>query len=254
MNTDGSATVCGFSIDSTSRTEEPPMNRSQFLAAVVAAVAVVGIVVSQFTAGDQPAESAAETGSAGSATAGVSPDAASAEDDQSPEQATSRASSAAAPLTVVEPPPLLGQKPGLEGLDGWLQTDAAEFEEFDGQVRIVQFWTFGCHNCKATIPHLQEIYADWHDEGLEIIGVHAPEFSYEAEVDNIANAAVDLGVTWPIALDTEKRNFRSWQERRRFWPRTYVLDQNGQVRFDRIGEGKYQELADTVAYLIENGP
>ncbi len=151
-------------------------------------------------------------------------------------------------------PPELGPAPGLVDLDGWLQTDATDFSAFDGRVRIVQFWTFSCSNCKATIPHLQEIEANAGPRGLEIIGVHAPEFQSERDPDRIAQAANDLGVTWPIALDTEKTNFRSWQGSRRFWPRTYVIDQNGQIRFDHIGEGAYDELATTVDWLLDNPP
>ncbi|MGH1491601.1 MAG: redoxin domain-containing protein [Acidimicrobiales bacterium] len=237
------------------------MYRSQFLAAIVLLAVIVGLFASRLGSGsdEQTASASSDAGDSDlieneqptPITGGESAVARPAGADTA---SNGEAGSPATTVTVTEAPPLLGEKPGLDNLDGWLQTDAQEFEAFDGQVRIVQFWTFGCHNCKATIPHLQDIYADWHDDGLEIIGVHAPEFSYEADHGNIANAAVDLGVTWPIALDTEKKNFRSWQEKRRFWPRTYVLDQNGQVRFDRIGEGQYQELADTVAYLIENGP
>jgi thiol-disulfide isomerase/thioredoxin len=153
-----------------------------------------------------------------------------------------------------EAPPMLGQAGTLEDLDGWLQTDATSLADFDGSVKIVQFWTFGCRNCKATIPHLAEIYADYSSQGLEIIGVHAPEFEFESDPAAIAQAAVDLGVTWPIALDTDKTNFRSWQPGRRFWPRTFVVDQNNEIRFDRIGEGAYDELHDTVVWLLENGP
>jgi thiol-disulfide isomerase/thioredoxin len=150
-------------------------------------------------------------------------------------------------------PPVLGTNPGLENLDGWLNTDNAEFTDFDGQVRIVQFWTFGCINCKRTLENLGEIYAQHGKSGnFEIIGVHAPEFNHEADVDNIIDAAARLEVVWPIALDTNKYNFRNWQEGRRFWPRTYVLDSQGQIRFDHIGEGNYEELAATVDWLLSN--
>ena len=74
----------------------------------------------------------------------------------------------------------------------------------------------------------------------------------QADPANIAQAAVDLGVNWPIALDTDKTNFRAWQPGRRFWPRTFVLDREGNIRFDRIGEGAYDELNATVAFLIQN--
>ncbi len=156
-------------------------------------------------------------------------------------------------VALSEAPPVLGPNPGLEKLDGWLNTDNTEFTDFDGQVRIVQFWTFGCINCKRTLENLGEIYDQHGDsENFEIIGVHAPEFNHEAEVANIIDAAARLDVVWPIALDTNKFNFRNWQEDRRFWPRTYVLDSSGQIRFDHIGEGKYEELAATVDWLLSN--
>ncbi len=152
-------------------------------------------------------------------------------------------------------PDNFGPRKDLVDLDGWLNTDITELADFDGKVVLVEMWTFGCRNCKARIPHTQELYASTSREDFEIVGVHAPEFSFEAEIANIENAVADLGVTWPVALDTEKTNFRSWQEGgRRFWPRTYVIDQNGDVRYDHIGEGKYEELTQTVNWLIANPP
>jgi thiol-disulfide isomerase/thioredoxin len=159
----------------------------------------------------------------------------------------------ATPPAVDQAPENLGPAPDLVDLDGWLQTDGTSFATVKGEVTILQFWTYTCHNCTATIPFLQEIYAQHRDSGLEIIGVHAPEFEREKDPVGIQAAADRLGVSWPIALDTEKRNFRAWQGSRRFWPRTYVIDQNGDIRFDKIGEGKYAELETTVAYLLENG-
>lgn len=162
--------------------------------------------------------------------------------------ATPSTTAALTPTTTT--PPMLGNALSLSDIDGWLQSDVTSLEELRGQVVIVQFWTFGCYNCKNTIPHLQDIYAKHADSGLEIVGVHAPEFDYERDPDNITAAAQELGVTWPIALDTERKNFRSWQGSPAYWPRTYVLDQNGLIRFDHIGEGKYEELEQTVATLL----
>ncbi len=145
---------------------------------------------------------------------------------------------------------MLGNALALTGLGGWLQRNVRSLQDLRGQVVIVQFWTFGCYNCKNTIPHLQDIYAEYKDDGLEIVGVHAPEFAYEEDADAILSAAAELGVTWPIALDTDRRNFRAWQGSPAYWPRTYVLDQDGLIRFDHIGEGKYDELEATVASLL----
>ncbi len=146
-----------------------------------------------------------------------------------------------------------GLNPGLVALDGWLQSDVTSLDELRGKVVVVQFWTYGCSNCQATIPNLRQLYAG-HEAGqgdLEIVGVHAAEFEREKDPANITAAAATEGVTWPIALDTEKQNFHAWQPgRTAYWPRTYVLDRDGHIRFDHIGEGAYDELNQTVAALL----
>ena len=150
--------------------------------------------------------------------------------------------------------PDLGPAPEIRNISGWLNTSGESFEEVRGEVTIVQFWTFGCSNCKATLPYLRDLYATRHDSGLEIIGIHAHEFDRERIPENVVAAVADLDVTWPVALDTDKTNFRAWQGSRRFWPRTYVIDSQGRIRFDHIGEGAYEELAATVdALLAEPG-
>ena len=162
----------------------------------------------------------------------------------------------AAPDTPLDEIPFLGEADTLTGLDGWLNTDANSLEEIRAanKVTVVQFWTFSCSNCKNTIPALQNLYADYGDRGLEIVGVHAPEFSFEAEVDNIVDAAANLGVTWPIALDTEKRNFHRWQEGPTgYWPRVYLIDEDGQIRLNSRGDrdSVYAELHEFVGRLLE---
>lgn len=162
---------------------------------------------------------------------------------------------ATAPPPGVEAPENFGPRMDLVGLDGWLNTDATSLAEFDQQVLLVEMWTFGCHNCKARIPYNQGFYEEFADENFEIIGVHAPEFGYEADFANIEAALVELGVRWPVALDTDKKNFRAWQPgSTNYWPRTYVIDQNGDVRYDHIGEGEYDELRETIRYLLQNPP
>lgn len=147
--------------------------------------------------------------------------------------------------------PVLRAAPELVEIDGWLQTDATSLDDFKGRVIVLQFWTFACRNCKATIPNLQVIYESYSRSEVEIVGVHAPEFSFEAEPEAIQAAANELGVSWPIALDTQKRNFHSWQiGKTAYWPRTYVIDSSGNIRFDHIGEGRYEELRNAVASLV----
>lgn len=230
------------------------MERAQLIAALVVVVVVGALVAVRIGPGNET-EIASDPAVAVDDSSRDAPAASSSEgaasDDEAASQTTARDDTAA---NAVDVPENLGPAGSLRELDGWLQTDATSFEDFDGQVRIVQFWTFGCYNCRNTIPALQGIYERYESEGLEIIGVHSPEFDREKEIDAIAAAAVDHGVTWPIALDTDKTNFRDWQPGRRFWPRTFVIDQNGDVRFNHIGEGRYDDLEATVAYLVENGP
>ena len=96
--------------------------------------------------------------------------------------------------------------------------------------------------------------AEQPDRGICQIGIRRePEFSYEADVDNIIEAAADLGVVWPIALDTNKRNFHRWQEGNiGYWPRVYVIDGDNQIRFGRTGDGRatYAQLYETVEWLL----
>ena len=183
-----------------------------------------------------------------------------------PPPATAEPAAAPAPTVVpeattppppeIEPPENFGPRMSLVELDGWLNTDTiSSLDDLDGRVVMVEMWTFGCYNCKARIPYNQAYYEEFRDRGFEIVGVHAPEFNYEADVANIKQALVDLGVTWPVALDTNKKNFRQWQEgTTSYWPRTYLIDQNGDIRYDHIGEGKYDELHETIAYLLDNPP
>ena len=216
--------------------------------ALVAGLAAVAWVVLR---GDDPVGTSTDTVSA----ADIGSDTAADDDGEGPAEAVAGAEPAAPAPADLPPPEMLGEADTLTGLDGWLNTDAASLEEIRAAntVTVVQFWTFGCHNCKNTLDALSRLYADFGGRGVEIVGVHSPEFSYEADVDNIIEAAADLGVTWPIALDTHKRNFHRWQEGPTgYWPRVYVIDDDNQIRFDRRGDGAatYQELYETVERLL----
>ncbi|MFZ0626084.1 MAG: redoxin domain-containing protein [Acidimicrobiia bacterium] len=173
-----------------------------------------------------------------------------ADDADSPTTAESPSATSTTTTVAASDLPDLGLAADLEELDGWLQSDVTTLDELRGKVVVVQFWTFGCHNCKATLPNLEVLYADHAGDDFEIVGVHSPEFDYEKDSDSISAAAEKLGVTWPIALDTNRHNFHTWQGSPAYWPRTYVLDREGHIRFDHIGEGAYDELNQTVATLL----
>ena len=214
-----------------------PMGRSRIVALVVLVAAGALLLVAVAGGGSDTPEATAPP-----ASSGAEPTA------DSPSTTTTPSTSEPRPMAV---PANLGPAPDLIGIDGWLQTEATDLSEIDAEVVILQFWTFTCRNCKNTLPHLQDIYARYRDRGLEIVGVHSPEFGFEKDPEKVQQAALDLGVVWPIALDTSKRSFRSWQGSPAYWPRTYVLDGDGNIRFDHIGEGAYDELEATVAYLLD---
>ncbi|MFK8022399.1 MAG: redoxin family protein [Ilumatobacter sp.] len=167
--------------------------------------------------------------------------------------AAGQASDDAAPIADADVPDLPNRGPHPEFLPvrQWLQTDTPDFAAFDGKVRAVQFWTFGCHNCQATWPHMRDLHAKYAGDDFEIIGVHAPEFDFEDDIDAVQQAATDNGLVWPIAVEFKetKANFRSWQDRR-FWPRLFLIDVDGNVRYDKIGEGRYDEIDAAVGALI----
>ena len=222
------------------------------LGGVAPDVADVGAADASTAATTLPSSTESGTVPDDSAAAVADDSAAAVADDDSASDTTTTVAATTVPPEPIE---VLGVASTLTGLDGWLNTDAMSLEEIRAanKLTVVQFWTFGCRNCKNTLEALGQLYADFRGQGVEIVGVHSPEFSYEADVDNIIEAAADLGVVWPIALDTDKRNFHRWQEGNiGYWPRVYVIDGDNQIRFDRTGDGRatYAQLYETVERLL----
>ena len=104
-----------------------------------------------------------------------------------------------------------------------------------GRVVLLDFWTYSCINCLRTIPHLEALYERYRADGLTVLGVHTPEFAFEADPGNVGDAVRDLGITYPVALDPD---FATWDAfGNRYWPATYLIDRDGHVRDLHIGEG-----------------
>ena len=237
--------------------------KSSVSRSVAAGVLLVGVALIVWTAVDEPDDELSVAGPVG--TPPVTSLAAPAEASQTtaaveaaPPESVTSTTAAPVPTTTTEAPepiPVLGTAFTLSKLDGWLNTEATSLEEIraSNEITVVQFWTFGCRNCKKTLDALAQLHADFRDRGVEVVGVHSPEFGYEANVDNIIEASAELGVVWPIALDTTKYNFHVWQEGPTgYWPRVYIIDSENQIRFDRRGDGAhtYRELYATVERLL----
>lgn len=144
-----------------------------------------------------------------------------------------------------------GTAPDIKGIAGWLNTpDGApvDLKSLRGNVVLVDFWAYSCINCQRAIPHV----VDWYDKygalGLEVIGVHSPEYAFEKIPDNVAGGAEDLGITYPVALDN---NLSTWTNyRNRYWPAEYVIDANGTVRHIKFGEGDYDVTESLIRQLL----
>jgi thiol-disulfide isomerase/thioredoxin len=138
--------------------------------------------------------------------------------------------------------------PDFTGIDGWLNSAPLTLADLRGKVVLVDFWTFSCVNCVRTIPHLKVLYDAYKSEGFVIVGVHSPEFDFEQVPANVAAAVTRLGVTWPVAIDSQMATWSAYQNQ--YWPAEYLLDQQGRVAYTSFGEGEYAQTDAAVAQLL----
>ena len=120
------------------------------------------------------------------------------------------------------------------------QASPITISEFKGKkVVLLDIWTYSCINCQRTIPYLNKWYKEYEDEGLVIIGLHTPEFSFEKIQKNVEKAVKDFGIKYPVVLDND---FSTWQAyKNQYWPRKYLIDIDGYIVYDHAGEGQYEE-------------
>ena len=138
--------------------------------------------------------------------------------------------------------------PELTGLDGWLNSDPFTLHDKRGQVVLIDFWTYTCVNCIRTLPYIKEWHDKYADKGLIILGVHAPEFEFEKLPENVAMARDDHGLEYPIAQDNDHATWRAFQNQ--FWPAKYLIDKEGEIRYEHFGEGAYVETEAQIRELL----
>lgn len=142
----------------------------------------------------------------------------------------------------------LGPAPELYN-ETWLNTDQPlRLAELKGQVVLLEMWTFGCINCQNVIPHIREWYYRYSEDGLVVIGNHYPEFNNEANLDNLKAALVELDVPYPVAVDNDKQTWSAYANH--YWPTTYLIDKQGNLRYVHIGEGAYEETETAIQTLL----
>ncbi len=130
--------------------------------------------------------------------------------------------------------------PAFKDIAHWLNTPGDRpltMAGLRGKVVLIDFWTYSCINCIRTLPHLRAWYAAYHRDGLEIVGVHTPEFAFEHVLGNVRQATHDLHVTWPVALDNKYGTWNAYSNE--YWPAEYLIDRTGHIRHVHFGEGDY---------------
>jgi cytochrome c biogenesis protein CcdA/thiol-disulfide isomerase/thioredoxin len=144
-----------------------------------------------------------------------------------------------------------GPAPELTGLTGWLNTPGDKplsLAGLRGKVVLIDFWTYSCINCQRTLPHTEAWYKAYQADGLEIVGVHTPEFAFEHVTSNIVSNAASLGVKYPIAIDN---NYATWNAyENQYWPAEYLVDATGVIRHVTFGEGDYAGTESLIRQLL----
>jgi cytochrome c biogenesis protein CcdA/thiol-disulfide isomerase/thioredoxin len=144
--------------------------------------------------------------------------------------------------------PVEGQLPALDGAVQWLNSEPLTAEALKGKVVLVDFWTYSCINCLRTLPYVKAWAEKYRDQGLVVIGVHAPEFAFERDVNNVTKAMKDLGITYPVAIDNNYKIWRAFNNQ--YWPAHYFADAKGQIRYHHFGEGDYAESERVIQQLL----
>jgi peptide-methionine (R)-S-oxide reductase len=130
----------------------------------------------------------------------------------------------------------------------WINSDATTLESLRGRVVLVDFWTFGCYNCRNTLPTLKKFDAAYRDKGLTIVGVHTPESDYEKNFDKIQAAVKSNGIKYPVVTDTDGETWRAYNIEA--WPTVVILDKQGRIRYSHVGEGEYDVQEKVIRTLL----
>ena len=144
--------------------------------------------------------------------------------------------------------PVESIKPSLDGAVEWLNAPPLTMAALKGKVVLVDFWTYSCINCLRAIPYVRAWAEKYKDQGLVVIGVHAPEFAFEKKIDNVRRATADLSIGYPVAIDNDYAIWRAFNNQ--YWPAHYFIDAEGRVRHHHFGEGDYQQSERVIQQLL----
>ena len=144
--------------------------------------------------------------------------------------------------------PFEGELPSLGGAADWLNSQQLTAGNLRGNVVLVQFWTYTCINWLRTLPYVRAWSDKYKPQGLVVVGVHTPEFSFERDIDNVRTAVRDMSIQYPVAIDSDYAVWRAFENH--YWPALYFADVDGRIRHHRFGEGDYEESEMVIQHLL----
>ena len=141
-----------------------------------------------------------------------------------------------------------GELPPLRGASGWLNSPPLNTQGLRGKVVLVEFWTFTCINWRRTLPYVRAWAEKYKSQEFVVIGVHTPEFHFEGDQDNVRAATAELGIEYPVAIDTDYAIWRAFGNQ--YWPAIYLVDAQGHIRYHQFGEANYSETELAIRRLL----
>src|SRR5438105_1275696 len=144
--------------------------------------------------------------------------------------------------------PIEGEMASLGGATGWLNSPPLTAAGLRGKVVLIDVWTYTCINWLRTLPYVRAWAEKYENQGLVVIGVHSPEFSFEKNLDNVRREATDMNVDYPIAIDSDHAIWRAFKNE--YWPALYFVDAQGRIRHHRFGEGDYEQSERVIQQLL----
>jgi thiol-disulfide isomerase/thioredoxin len=131
---------------------------------------------------------------------------------------------------------------------GWINSEPLKLKDLRGRVVLIEFWTFGCYNCRNTLPFVKRWDEHYRDKGLTVVGVHSPELDNERKLDNVRREVASLGIRYPVVTDNDYETWRAYNVEA--WPTIFLLDKQGRIRWMHVGEGAYDEAEQLIQKLL----
>jgi thiol-disulfide isomerase/thioredoxin len=130
----------------------------------------------------------------------------------------------------------------------WINSEPLKLDDLRGRVVLIEFWTFGCYNCRNTLPYIKGWDGRYRARGFTVIGVHSPEFDEERKIEHLRGQVASLGIMYPVVTDNDYETWKAYNVEA--WPTTFLLDNQGRIRWKHVGEGGYDEAERLIQKLL----